>query len=711
MKIVLLFLSLIALVSCKNETRTDHPELAEQVTIYRDTWGIPHVVGETDAAAVFGLAYAYAEDRFPEIEKLMIRTLGREPEIFGIKDSTQLLNAVYFHVFEIEKRAKDQYEHLKAPYKEIVDAFAAGLNYYLNTPPEEDPLVIRHFEPWFLMASDLRSEEDYWIKNGMGITPLKPSILNRTIKSGPGSNGWALAPSKTASGNAMLLINPHDRIKIPYYECHIKSKEGLSFYGAMPYWALTPLPLFGFNKHLGYTVTINSKDVQDAYAMTFDHPTDPLKYRFGDGYKTAEEQIFEIPVKSGDSITRVNFNIKETIHGPVLKNTKGKDISYRMARNDSVTLIEQKYNMIKASSWGEWRKAIDLSTKIHHNLTYADREGNIYYLFNGRIPKRKENYDWSKPVDGSDPNTLWQGYHNIDELPQVLNPECGYVQNCNQSPFKTTNSENPESAEFPSYMTYLNDYDTERAVRSRQLLDSASNITLKSFHKLNFDRKVTDSLKTWFINPLHSEWRALEKIDKKRFEKLREPMEVLLNWNLQSDKDQIAPTLELVWTDVAFTKYDQAPDLQYLQILEEALGLLEEEFGTWRVPYGRLVRVQRSPTRAYGIDPGKPSYPTDGNSGDLGTMFCIHTPEYNGKSLIRGVKWGNSFVAHVEFTPKGPVANSLLSYGNSSRPDSPHYNDQTEMYANGEMKRVNFTMEDILNNLEAQYKPGEEINN
>ena len=694
--------------SCNRSTEPNRPALADQVTIYRDTWGIPHVKGETDAAAAFGLAYAYAEDYFPRIEENTILTLGRQCEVYGDQDSTMVFNDLKYHAFEVESRAKWQYEKLDPSYKAILDAVAEGLNYYLKMHPEEDVKLIRKFEPWYLLASHIREEQDRWMDAASGIAEPDPeaAILGarRPLR---GSNAWAIAPSKTASVNSLHLINPHDDNLKPYYECHIISEEGLNFYGAIGYWGLADLPQIGFSESLGYTHTINHKDVQDAYKITFDHPDDPLKYKFDGGYYTAEELSFNIKVKKGDSIYELPYAIKKTIHGPVFIDENGQSIAYKLAENDSVTLLEQRIAMMKAKDYTNWKEAVKLNAKIQHNITYADREGNIYSLFNGRIPRRDPSFDWSSPVDGSDPNTLWQGYHDIEELPQLLNPSGGYVQNCNQSPFLTTHDENPSREDYPEYMWKLNDYNEARAERSMELLSNGSELTLDSIHTLNYDTSIPVA-RRW-IETLETRWLTMMETDPIRYKKLEEAVRLMTDWDLKSHAESIPSGLLVAMYDAGTIHWQEfSEQLPIEDAFEKGIALLNDQFGTWKVPYGELVRVQRPSEEGILIDPERPSYPTNGNIPMGGTMFCLWWGLSDGKEMVRRVVGGNSFVAHVEFTPEGPVANSNLSFGNSGRPDSPHYNDQTEMYANGEMKKVNFTMEDIMANLEAQYKRGEE---
>jgi acyl-homoserine-lactone acylase len=705
---------LTVLVIGANDLRAQGADtLANQVTIYRDVWGIPHVHGETDAAAVFGLAYARAEDQFELIEAIFIRGLGRSSELYG--EEGLLTPGWYFaekgqdllvHAFQFTEEARSAYDGLPPEVKTLVEAYTAGLNYYLETHPEQEVRLLDRFEPWWLVAVEDFSQSFHG-RRFSGAHGVDSSAVMRG-KPARGSNTWALGPAKTANGSTMLLMNPHDPSRWSYYECHIMSDEGINSYGKLTFWGPLVLPYIGFNENLGWSVTINYADVGDSFEMTFDHPEDPGKYRFGDDYLTAESWETTVRVRDETGLVSRTIPFTGTVHGPVLGTSEnGKPLSFRIARSPSGTLTEQLYRMHRARNLEEWQEAVALRGIASHNLMYADRAGNIYYLYNGNVPVRDDSFDWTSAVDGSDPRTLWQGYHAIEELPQLLNPSPGYLQNNNSSPFVTTHSVNPDSAAYPGYMTHYEWGDNIRSIRSRELLHEASDATLDDLQSMALNTYNRGA--EIYIPLLVDEWRDIEDTDRIRHQKLKGPVESLINWDRYSHRDTYETTLYTMWSDAYMLKYqDYEEPPSQLDIFETGVDILIRHFATWRVPYRNIVRHQRSEEDSYHVDPDRPSYPTNGNRcSAFGTMFCLDYPAYDGNDIMRRANFGNSYVAIVEFGDQ-VRARSILNYGQSMHPDSPHYTDQAEMFANGEMKPVLFAMEDILANLKESYRPAEQ---
>jgi acyl-homoserine-lactone acylase len=696
--------------------------LAQQVVIYRDTYGVPHVHGRTDEAAVFGLAYARAEDQFELIEDIFINRLGRSSELYGEEGLltpgfSDRGHDIFVHAFGYLDEARIAYHRLPAKVRSLVDAYAAGLNHYLERNPEQHVRLLERFEPWWVVAVEDFSESHRGrAHSGAFEADARTVLRGEWLLPERGSNAWAIGPSKAADGHAMLLMNPHDPSSRPYYECHIMSDEGLNSYGVMNHFGTLLLPYIAFNEHLGWSVTINEPDLGDAFALSFDQPTDSSQYRFGEAHLTARTRAATIRVRTDAGVVARDVAFTETIHGPVLATSEdGRPLSFRIARTPSGTWTQQLYRMHRARSLEEWQDAVALRGLTYHNLMYADRAGNIFYLYNGNVPVRDDAFDWTAPVDGSDPRTLWQGYHGIDELPQLLNPPTGYLQNANSSPFVTTHAENPEPGEFPRYMTNLENDDTYRAARSRLLLRDAAAITLDSLQHM-ITSTYLHAADEW-LPMLFDEWSRLGEDRGELRDRLREPIAALRAWDRASDAGSFETTLFVLWDEVYWTLADDEydadgddPQLPLLVSLAGALDVLEREFGTWKVAWRDVFRHQRSANGdAVAWDDERASFETSANHGRYGIMFNMSGAAYDGVrgSVKRRMTFGNSFVSIVEFTASGPVARSIVAYGNSMRPGSPHYDDQAEMFARGLMKPVFFRMEDILANLEVQYRPGE----
>jgi len=392
------------------DSELDVEALAESVTIYRDGYGMPHIDGPTDESVVFGLAYAQAEDFFWQVEDTYILALGRYSEVHGLSGlNSDLLN----RAFEIVPTAKRDYEKLEPKIRRISQAFAAGLNYYLAHHPETKPRLIEKFEPWHLVAF----ARHLTVEMGYRYTRLSEGFMPRShnrIDARRGSNAWAIAPERTKNGNAMLFINPHQ----PwygfgqFYEAHLRSGEGWNLTGGTFFG--TPVPGLGHNEHLGWAFTTNEPDIADAWIETFDHPDDPLKYRYGEGYRQAEEWTEEIRIRVGKRFNTHEYTFRKTHHGPcVVKKDEQHYITANIAKLYDAMLLRQLLRMARAENLEQFRDAMAMMNFQYMNTIYADKEGNILYLYNGVIPRRDPQFDWSKPVDGSDPRTEWQGYHTI----------------------------------------------------------------------------------------------------------------------------------------------------------------------------------------------------------------------------------------------------------------------------------------------------------
>src|SRR6266508_1669726 len=481
-------------------------KIARSVTIYRDNWGAPHVYGPTDASVIFGFIYAQAEDNFWQIEDSYIQALGRASEVYG----EQSLNAdLTNRALEIVKISQADYTKLSPQMKEICQAPADGLNYFLEKNPQVKPRLITRFEPWHLLAfgrfaqyqlfiyrragirdaeirtavqevkaegqggggsEDRRSKiEDRGSSNALQFSILDPqsSILGPSGDDVIGSNTWAIAPAKSASGQAMLFINPHQPFFGPgqWIEGHVHSESGWNMAGAT--FPGSPFPSLGHNDNLGWSHTVNVPDIIDVWAEKFDDPKNPLNYKYGNSYRAATEWTDTVKVKTDKGVETRTFKFRKTHHGPVVAVRDGAPLTVRMAKFESYGVIEQRYQMSKARNFKEFRQAMARLDVPMFNTMYADREGNIWYLYNGAVPKRDQKYDWLKPVDGSDPGAEWQGYHTIDELPQIFNPPSGWAQNCNATPFLATEEGkgNPEASKFPKYMIGENDNARSRISR------------------------------------------------------------------------------------------------------------------------------------------------------------------------------------------------------------------------------------------------------
>jgi penicillin amidase len=723
-------------------------KVARSVTIYRDRWGVPHVYGPTDYSVMFGFIYAQAEDNFWQIEDSYIQALGRASEVYGENGylaagsgsiSRAMESDLVNRQLGITRLAQEDYKKLGKPAQEICQATADGLNYFLEKNPQVKPRLITRYEPWHLLAFNRFAQYQLFIFRRLGFRPneLRGSVqevsaAGVTGRLAPipaeeeesliaeeqemagliGSNTWAINPKKSASGHAMLFINPHQPFFGPgqWIEGHIHSGTGWNMSGAS--FPGSPFPTLGHNDYLGWSHTVNAPDVIDAWAEKFDDPKNPLNYRYGAGHRAATEWTETIKVKTDKGLEDRTFKLRRTHHGPIMAVREGKPMAVRMARFDEAGgSLEQRYMMGKARNLKEFKAAMSRTIVPMFNTMYADREGNIWYIYYGAVPKRDQKYDWTRPVDGSDPGTEWQGYHTLEELPQVLNPQSGWAQNCNATPFLSVadkdGNDNPLKEKYPKYM--VAESDNGRSRISRRVLSEKEKFSFDDWANAAFDTRCIDAETK--IPSLVAEWEKLKAADPARAEKTAEAIAALKAWDKIASFESTAMTVFTIWAynrtlaaEQAKVKGDQYPQVG---VLENVLGGLTEKWGRWKVAWGEINRIQRVHTSGL-IEPfsdEKPSYPVMGGPGEyVGIVFNFYSPEARGQKRRYGIV-GHSFVSVVEFGPR-VQARSLLQFGQSHDPKSPHYFDQAELYSKRQFKPAWFTLEEVKANQKRAYHPG-----
>ncbi|MBI3652381.1 MAG: penicillin acylase family protein [Acidobacteria bacterium] len=700
--------------------------LARSVTIYRDTYGVPHVFGTTDASCVFGYLYAQAEDNFWQVEDNYICSLGRAAEVYG---ESKLAQDLINHALEIPKLAKAEYMHSTPKVKELCVAAADGLNYFLLKNPHIKPRLITQFEPWMIFAfnryalyqsfifgkSGLRADEiKTAVRDAEANTPAATSTASLndlhekslTDESDPenllGSNMWAVTSAKSSTGHALLFINPHQPFfgVGQWYEGHLHSNEGWNLSGASFYGS--PFPTIGHNATLGWSHTVNDPDITDVWAEKFDDPKNPMAYRYGDSYKTAAEWSDTLKIKTANGVDTKTYKFRKTHHGPILSVRKGVALALKMARLEEGGMIDEWYAMGKARDVAEFKKVMSRDAIPMFNAAAADSKGNIFYVYNGAVPRRSTKFDWTKPVDGSNPETEWQGYHAFEELPQLTNPPTNYVQNCNQTPFTTTTDGNPEVAQFPEYMT--REHDNARAKMSRRILSNPAKFSFDDWAKAGWDTHLLESETA--IPELVAEWEKLKAVDSARADKLSAVIAELKAFNHLSTTDSKAMTVFALWF-YGMMQNRSKDEWQRIKVLENTIKDLERDWGTWQVAWGEFNRLQKiqSGGELEAFSDARKSLPIAGAPGWLGIINNFYARPEKGQKRRYGVV-GTSFVSVVEFGPQVQARSTLVMSENAD-PNSPNYYDQCELYAKREFKPAWFTLADIKANSKRVYHPGE----
>jgi acyl-homoserine-lactone acylase len=696
---------------------------ARQVTIIRDNWGIPHVYGKTDADAVFGLLYAQCEDDFVRIEMNYIEKLGRLSEIKG---QSVLYNDLETRLIISEEEAKTDYENAKPWLKKLLNAYADGINYFLYKNPAVQPALLQHFEPWYpllwtdgsigaISTGDLNTGE---LKAFYSGNTDKVSYIEREKNIQTGSNGFALAPSKTASGNAILYINPHTSF---YFrpEVQISSEEGLNAYGAVTWGQFFVYQ--GFNENCGWMHTSSNVDVSDMYAEKIVTKNEKLFYEYDGKLLPLIEKEIIIKYLENGKLKNKEFKTYFTNHGPIMAQREGKWISLK-SFNRSIKSLEESWLRTKSKNFEDYKAAMDIKANTSNNTVYADSKGNIAYWHGNFVPIRDPKINWSKVVDGTTSATEWKGLHEVSETVHSYNPKNGWLQNCNSTPFSAAGNQSPKKENYLPYMAP--DGENFRALNAVRLLSKGENYTLDKIIADGYDTKLTAF--EILIPALISSFEKNNLAKDTRYKDLIEPINVLKNWDYYSNEKSIATTLALEWVikldpiiQRAYVEQGQidqvtntslfAKNAGVNQLVPQLLTVVEElktKFGKWEIPWGDINRFQRlSGDINLKYDDNLQSTAIGFGPALWGSLPAF-TSNYQKQTKKRYGYNGNSFVCAVEFGPK-IKAMSLLAGGNNSDPKSKHFNDQVEMYRNAEFKDILFYKEAVEKNAERTYHPGE----
>jgi len=698
-------------------------KLAQQVTIIRDNWGIAHVYGKTDADAVFGMLYAQCEDDFKRVEMNYIEKLGRLSEIKG--------QAVLYNDLEIKllidtEEAKSDYKKAAPWLKKLLNSYADGINFYLHNHPEVKPALLTHFEPWFpllwtdgsigaISTADLTTGE---LKSFYSGNTDKVAYIEREKDVQTGSNGFAIAPSKTASGNAILYINPHTTF---YFrpEIQMSSEEGLNAYGAVTWGQFFIYQ--GFNESCGWMHTSSSVDVADIYAEKITIKNNKLFYEYDNKLLPVIEKTITIKYLENGKLIPKTFKTYYTNHGPIMAKRDGKWISLK-SNNRSMKSLEQSWIRTKAKGFEDYKKAMDLKANTSNNTVFADNKGNIAYWHGNFVPIRDKNLNWSKVMDGTTSKTEWKGLHNVSETVHSYNPANGWLQNCNSTPYSVAGINSPKEENYLPYMAP--DGESFRGLNAVRLLSKGTNYTLDQVIADGYDTKLTAF--EVLIPSLVSCFEKNISTDNPLYSELIEPITQLKNWDYYAKENSVATTLANEWafkldailrkTYIDEGELDQVENIQnfaknatadqMLPQLKMVINELETKFGKWQIPWGEINRFQRTSGDIDLIyNDNLESLPISYASSLWGCLPAFRS-NYQNNTKKRYGNSGNSFVCAVEFGPK-IKAKSLLAGGNSGDSKSKHFYDQAEMYRKGQFKDVLFYREDVQKNAERTYRPGE----
>jgi acyl-homoserine-lactone acylase len=677
---------------------------AQNVTIIRDDWGIPHVYGKTDADAVFGLIYAQAEDDFNRVETNYLNAMGRLAEAEG---EARIYQDLRMRLFIDPDSMRAQYAASPAWLTQLMNAWADGLNFFLYKHPEVKPRVLTHFEPWMALTftegsigGDIEriDLDDLAAFYGGVDASAAPQRGDDPGDETTGSNGMAIAPANTLHHRALLLINPHTSFFFRA-EVQVVSDEGLDAYGAVTWGQFFVYQ--GFNDRVGWMHTSSGVDAVDEYLETVTTQGDRFFYRYGAGDRPVATKVITVRYKTAAGMAAKTFTVYRTHHGPIVRKVGDRWVSIRLMQEPIKALI-QSYTRTKARDYRAFRQTMELHTNSSNNTIFADAGGDIAYFHGNFIPRRDTSFDWTRPVDGSNPATDWRGLLSVDETPHLLNPASGWLYNSNNWPWSAAGPSSPKREDYPKYVETGGE-----TARGRHAIRVLS--VKKDFTPLSLRDAAFDSYLPWFETPLPAlirAWDAAPAADSLRL-KLTEQIAALRAWDLRWSATSIPTSLAVFWAEAIERRggAERATPAQLLQAFSAAVDKLNADFGTWKTPWGEINRFQRlTGDIVQPFADSGPSVAVPFTSGRWGSLASFGARAYPGTKRWYGTS-GNSFVAVVEFGDS-VRAIAVTAGGESGHAGSPHFNDQAARYATGDLRPVYFYRSQLRGHTEREYHPG-----
>lgn len=719
----LFILLFVLLLSCQSK-QTPNKDLerwqkqAQAVTIIRDDFGVPHIYGKTDADAVFGLLYAQCEDDFNRVEQNYIWAIGRLAEVEG---KAALYSDVRANLFMTKNEAITAYESAPKWLRKLCIAFADGINYYLHTHPQVRPKLITHFEPWMPMyftegsiGGDIEriatKKIAAFYKNTPKVHPLEamPKQLPKVAAEPQGSNGIAIAGKLTKNGHPLLLINPHTSF---YFrgEVHMVSQEGLNAYGAVTWGQFFVYQ--GFNENTGWMHTSTYTDVIDEYKETLVKKDNRLFYVYGEELRPVDSLKINLRFATDNEFGTKAFTLYRTHHGPITHMVDNQWTATALMWKP-VEALTQSYIRTKQNGYKGFREMMDMRTNSSNNTVYADAQGNIAYFHGNFIPKRDTIFDFTKPLNGTNPATDWGKPHPVDECITLLNPANGWLQNCNSTPFTAAANYSPKQGNYPKYMS--RNQENFRGVHAINLLENGNNFTLDGLLTLAHDPYLPA-----FKVLLPGLIDAYDRHDRTKY--LGAAIEELRQWDYKTGVQSTAMTLAHYYGETLLYNATRPKGLRGMALYDywgnamsaqeklnhfkTAMQKLEADFGHWRQSWGKVNRYQRlngDITQAF--NDSLPSTAVGFASGRWGALAAYGARYHNNTKKIYGTR-GNSFAAVVEFGPR-VTAKSILVGGQSGDPNSKHFKDQVAPFTQANWKNVHFYKEDVLQHAVKTYQPG-----
>ncbi len=667
----------------------------DDVTIVRDKWGVPHIYGKTDADAAYGLAWAHCEDDFQNVQAALLAMQGRLSEVDGV--SGAILDVGVF-VLNADAIVEEQFDSAFSPeFRKVLAGSVQGLNDYAAAHPKEVlkkgifPTNEKEIIKGYVLAQGLLSNTLFGIARL--IDDKHVSVASSFQPQG--SNAWAYSSKKTKNGDAYLISNTHQPLHGPvsWYEAHVVSEEGWNMLGGT---FSTGATLFlGANENLGWTHTTNYPDFHDVFELKM-HPKKKNYYQFdGEWYKLEERKI-KLKVKIGPIKVPVTRKFYWSKYGTTIKNKSGY-YSVRFPGQFDIRAAEQWFHMNKASNFEEFQAALDMQGLVSQNIIYADKEDNIFFRCNGLFPYRDKNYDWLNIVPGDTSATLWKAqFMPISDLPTIINPESGYLYNCNNTPFSATvSSEDLKEQDFDHTMGFSKEQ-TNRSLRFMELIEAYDKVSYEDIKTIKYDQQYASNMYTKGLENME----ILISLSPEEYPDLADLIERGKNWDRKTNPESTQATvffvattylIKLISDDVRMDLANTLPKEEYVNALRYARKFLMKHYGSLDVPLGTVQRHVK----------GEVSLPVGGMPEILCAMYVVPNDKKTFKSDM-----GESYIQFVQYTDEGVKIESVHPFGASNKPESPHYTDQMPLYVDHKLKEMTLDKEKIMEAAVEVYNPG-----
>ena len=660
----------------------------KNIDIVRDEYGIPHIYAQTDAEVAYGLAWANAEDDFTTIQEAYLAGNAMLSNYIGLKGAA----ADFITQFIGSKNLiEEKIGTISEDYMAVVEGYSQGLNAYASNNP--DKVLYKKLFPItpkkMLMYSQLQlfisNEGAYWAGRILN-NDTQDDFLDQNLT---GSNVIAMNSSKTVSGETFLAINTHQPLEGPtsWYEVHLNSQEGTNIIGTM--YPGTPNVVIGVNEYLGWSHTVNYPDKTDVFKLRMKNKR---KYIVDEEEYELEKLKAKITIKVLGIPIKINRKYYKSIYGPTLKNKSGY-YSIRTPTLFNVKALEQWWRMGKSKNFTEFYNNLKMKELPGFNIGYADKYDTIFYMSNGIIPKRAQGYNWKGIVPGDTKKTLWTEYHNIEDLPQVIQPESGFIYNANHSPFKSTSAdENPNEENYNENMGYET-YDNNRSTRLIELIESYDRVSYDDFKDIKYDNSFPSKFNYNFMDI-----SIIETLKLQAENDLFELLDIIQKWDRKTDIDsQGAGFYGVLYYQLVRNYRDEIQNNNKIVSKEILLSALADtkayiinNFGSTEITLGDFQKLVR----------GDKELPIWGLPDVITAMSS--RPYKDGKYKVTQ---GESYIGLVRFNENGPILESIISFGNSDNPESDHYTDQMEKYSKFQTKKMTFDKNIIYSEAKEIYNP------